>query len=192
NNYATFNDFIDQILTERKWTLAFNLCLKEHFIECLKDYNDLFLIANVNVDIEKANKLSIGKINEIVYLLERLQDAEDKITWNADIEWDNMEQITNGKLDKGKIDFIWNIVYKMISGKTFLSIEQASEYFNKFSNEYANFTETENAFFLARIKTAIILCTKHQMYTKQYINDLNCSVFDKLALLRQKFNIQEL
>ncbi|CAG8845020.1 36864_t:CDS:1, partial [Racocetra persica] len=73
---SEFSDvLIDQVLTKRKWTLAFNLCRKEsthqllleylssddlqyetaYFIECLNDYNDLFLIENMNV--EKANEV---------------------------------------------------------------------------------------------------------------------------------------
>ncbi|KAF0558070.1 hypothetical protein F8M41_010600 [Gigaspora margarita] len=227
-----------------------------YFIEKLKDYDYLYFVENV--DEKKVNKVWDNAIcllseksfsarhqifefivravydasflneNEIIYLLERLQNAEDNLLtkklnickidfiWNIIIENLNeifstdqqilkyFEQFINGisylnhaenvfflarfqnvltlcsarnfptflnqsiyneNLDKEKINFIWNIICKMLVKKNFFSIEQISKFLSEFSNGIFNLSKAENAFFLARLKIAITLCMNFQLFS---------------------------
>ncbi|CAG8605401.1 8533_t:CDS:2, partial [Racocetra fulgida] len=219
---------VDQILIKRKWSLAFNLLLKEstnqklfeylssdanyivaYFIENLKDYDDLYLIENV--DEKKANKVWNEAIN---LLTERpfsttMQDAEDKLlaemrhiyksdsAWNWIAEEFSKETFSN---DQEILNFFNQFTFRIID----------FEFLNKFANGIVNLNEAENFFFRARLKIAIILSTNNQLISPQqaklflslhiyndkllkeekicihnyiqydYINDLKRSIFDDI------------
>ncbi|CAG8483451.1 13968_t:CDS:2 [Gigaspora margarita] len=253
----------DRDLLKKKWSLAFELCLKEstnqdllewlsndvnevtYFIEELKEYNDLYLVENVKgkkvneVWDEAINSLS-GKpfstkhqiiefiirevynasflnMDEIIYLLERLQNAENNILnknlnickidfiWNViiekfyeetfstdqhasvyiysmlDKEFSNTSTsifkttINNEKLDKRKIDFIWNIICRMLVKRAF------------FANGIINLNKGENAFFLARFKVSITLCVNFQSPTlKQEVLFLSQQIFNDKILKEEE------
>ncbi|KAF0424017.1 hypothetical protein F8M41_006694 [Gigaspora margarita] len=253
-----------------------------NFIEELKDYDDLYFVENIdnqnanetwNKIIDLLSKKSFSSrhqvfefvthaiygflninedINEIIYLLKRLQNAEDKLlkkipdggptvvkmfskeifsTDQQVLEFFN--QFTNGldgfnysnnafflarlhllfalcstnqlsaqqeaffdqpiyigKIDKESIDFMWNIICRMLYNRIFLSIHQISEFFNKFAKGIVNLNEAENAFLFARLKVAIILCETFQSFSphqlQQEISFLNEQIYNDRLLNEEK------
>ncbi|CAG8827353.1 25116_t:CDS:2, partial [Gigaspora margarita] len=141
-----------------------------NFIEELKDYDDLYFVENIdnqnanetwNKIIDLLNKKSFSssflnkneKINEIIYLLERLQNAEDKL----------LKKIP----DVCRVNSIWNNLVKMFSKEIFSTDQQALEFFNQFTNGLDGFNYSNNAFFLARLHLLFVLCSTNQLPTQQ-------------------------
>ncbi|CAG8525891.1 20402_t:CDS:2, partial [Dentiscutata erythropus] len=198
---------VDRVLLKRKWSLIFKLCLKEltneqllehlsndftYFIEGLKDYNDLFLPFSTRYQIiefiiRAIYDASFLNKDEIIYLLERLQNAENNVltknlnickidfTWNIIIEkfceeifstdqqvLEFFEQFTNGITC---LNYAENVFFLARLQNNLLSIEQVSEFLSKFANGIVNLSKVENAFFLARLKISIILCVNFQSLT---------------------------
>ncbi|CAG8483469.1 13969_t:CDS:2 [Gigaspora margarita] len=152
-----------------------------YFIEEMKDYNDLFFVENVEgnkvneVWNEAINSLS-GKpfstkhqiiefiirevynasflnIDESIYLLERLQNAENNVL--------------NKNLNIYKIDFMWNIIIEKFYEETFSTDQQVLEFFEQFKTGINHLNYTENLFFIARLENAFTLCSIRNFLTPQ-------------------------
>ncbi|CAG8795192.1 13462_t:CDS:1, partial [Gigaspora rosea] len=92
-------------------------------------------------------------INEIIYLLERLQNAEDNL----------LKKIP----DVCYVNSIWNDIVKMFSKEIISTDQQALEFFNQFTNGLDGFNYSNNAFFLAKLHLLFALCSTNQLSTQQ-------------------------
>ncbi|CAG8486299.1 248_t:CDS:2 [Dentiscutata heterogama] len=189
---------VSQNLIKRKWTLALNLCFKESinkhlsenllgdvkyeivcFIEELKNYDDLFIVEEV--DVKKTNKVwdeainsliensfstrhqivefmilviykddSLLNINEIICLLNRLQIAEDRLL--------------NVTLNLHDAYLSWNIIVEFFSRETFSTDQEVLEFFDKFTNKFP-----KNVFLSAWLQIIFILCPEKKSPTSEHM-----------------------
>ncbi|CAG8616147.1 7840_t:CDS:2, partial [Gigaspora rosea] len=91
--------------------------------------------------------------NEIIYLLDRLQNADDNLLAKR-------SNIYN-------VDFIWNTVVKIFSKEAFSTDQQVLEFFIQFTSGITNFNFFENSFFLARLQLVFTLCSIRQSQALQ-------------------------
>ncbi|CAG8805622.1 4978_t:CDS:1, partial [Dentiscutata erythropus] len=95
--------------------------------------------------------------NEIIYLLERLQNAENNLL-------EKSPEVRN-------VNFIWNKIAKEFSKEIFSTDQQALEFFTQFTNGINNFNYSDSAFFLERLHLLFALCSTNQFPTQEAFSD---------------------
>ncbi|CAG8742356.1 19101_t:CDS:2, partial [Cetraspora pellucida] len=158
DNYLSFNG-VDKFKMDHIWNLIIKMFSKKTFSTDQQAFDFLVQFANGIVNFNNAeNALLLARLHIVFALFKKVTSTmASNIVLN--------QQIYDDRHDKKRINFIWDIFCRIFSKENFLNNQQVLEFFNKFANGIANLNEAENAFFLARLKIAVILCVKRSPST---------------------------